>query len=100
MTQLNVKTFEAKISLKNQPSIDMFKLRLGFRERSVSTIFEEVTLDWVSSSATLKEEVDESSMPTPEEKQRMNSVEKQLLSYWQNQVQSTSWNNVKCRISL
>lgn len=100
MTQLDVTTFEAKISLKNQPSIDMFKLKLGFRERSVSTIFEEVTLDWVSNSATLKEDADDNSLPTQEEKQNMNSVEKQLLSYWQNQIKSTSWNIVKSRISL
>ncbi|KAG2172838.1 hypothetical protein INT43_000188 [Umbelopsis isabellina] len=100
MTQLDVKTFEAKISLKNQPSTDMFKLRLGFRERSVSTIFEEVTLDWMTKSATLTEVVDDNSLPTPEEKQKMSTFEEQLLSYWQNQVQSTSWNIVKCRISL
>ncbi|KAM3581216.1 hypothetical protein VKS41_006657 [Umbelopsis sp. WA50703] len=100
MTELDVKTFEAKISLKNQPSIDMFKLRLGFRERSISTIFEEVTLDWVSSSAIPKDHLDDASLPTPEETERMHIFEKQLLSYWQNQVQSASWNIVKSPLSL
>uniref|UniRef100_A0A2A4ISG4 N-acetyltransferase domain-containing protein n=1 Tax=Heliothis virescens TaxID=7102 RepID=A0A2A4ISG4_HELVI len=41
---LNIKLFEAKISLTNTISIKMFK-KLGFQEKSVSEVFQEVTLE-------------------------------------------------------
>jgi len=91
MTELDVKTFEAKISLKNQPSIDMFRSKLGFRERSVSTIFEEVTLDWISSTAPPRVGDEDLSVPTKDELEAMHQVEKQLLTFWSQKVRSTTW---------
>jgi hypothetical protein len=91
MTELGVKTFEAKISLKNQPSIDMFRSKLGFRERSVSTIFEEVTLDWISSTAPPRVGDEDLSVPTKDELEAMHQVEKQLLTFWSQKVRSTTW---------
>ncbi|KAI9144596.1 N-acetyltransferase 9, partial [Paraphysoderma sedebokerense] len=41
---LRISKFVAKISLKNTPSIDLFTRKLGFKEYSVSTVFEETTL--------------------------------------------------------
>jgi hypothetical protein len=93
MTELGVKTFEAKISLKNQPSIDMFCSKLGFRERSVSTIFEEVTLDWKSSTAPKIDGEEDMSEPSQEELETMQRIEKQILGFWEDNVRSTTWEN-------
>lgn len=41
---INIKLFEAKISLTNTISIKMFN-KLGFQEKSVSDVFQEVTLE-------------------------------------------------------
>ncbi|PZC87262.1 alpha/beta-tubulin-N-acetyltransferase 9 [Helicoverpa armigera] len=41
---INIKLFEAKISLTNTISIKMFN-KLGFQEKSVSEVFQEVTLE-------------------------------------------------------
>lgn len=41
---IQLKVFEAKISLSNEISINMFK-KLGFQEKSISEIFQEVTLE-------------------------------------------------------
>ena len=41
---INLKLIEAKISLTNDISIKMFK-KLGFEEKSVSEVFQEVTLE-------------------------------------------------------
>ncbi|KAI9289968.1 GNAT domain-containing protein [Umbelopsis sp. AD052] len=91
MTELGVKKFEAKISLKNQPSIDMFCSKLGFRERSVSTIFEEVTLDWQTSSAQKIDGEEDLPEPTKEELEAMQRVENQILAFWEDNVRSTTW---------
>lgn len=91
ITELGVTTFEAKISLKNQPSVHMFRTKLGFRERSVSTIFEEVTLDWISSTAPCRDSGDDLSVPTKEEMDDMHLAEKKLLTFWKDRVLSTSW---------
>lgn len=51
---INLKVFEAKISLENKISISMFK-KLGFEEKSKSEVFQEITLeknvtdDWLQS---------------------------------------------------
>jgi hypothetical protein len=91
MTALGVKTFEAKISLRNQPSIDMFRSKLGFRERSVSTIFEEITLDWKSSTAQKIVDEEDMSEPSKEEVEAMQRVENQILEFWEDNVRSTNW---------
>ncbi|KAI8067521.1 GNAT domain-containing protein [Gongronella butleri] len=44
--ELEIKTFHAKISTKNTPSIHLFESKLGFYEVSRSAVFEEVTLEW------------------------------------------------------
>lgn len=41
---INLKLIESKISLTNSISIKMFK-KLGFQEKSVSDVFQEVTLE-------------------------------------------------------
>lgn len=41
---LKIDTFEAKIGVGNQPSINLFKNKLGFNEVSYSDAFKEVTL--------------------------------------------------------
>lgn len=41
---IQLKVFEAKISISNEISINMFK-KLGFQEKSRSEIFQEVTLE-------------------------------------------------------
>ncbi|XP_022093665.1 N-acetyltransferase 9-like protein isoform X3 [Acanthaster planci] len=42
-TKLKVRRFIAKIGLQNQPSLALFK-KLGFKQESVSEVFQEVTL--------------------------------------------------------
>jgi hypothetical protein len=91
MMELGVKTFEAKISLKNQPSIDMFCSKLGFRERSVSTIFEEVTLDWKSSTVPMENSEENVPMPTKDELNAMQQVEKEILCFWKDNIHSSAW---------
>lgn len=43
---IHLKTFEAKISLSNSISIKMFQ-KLGFQEKSLSEVFQEITLEKV-----------------------------------------------------
>ncbi|XP_026324061.1 N-acetyltransferase 9 isoform X2 [Hyposmocoma kahamanoa] len=44
ITHINLKTYEAKISLTNEISLGMFK-KLGFEEKSRSDVFHEITLE-------------------------------------------------------
>ena len=46
ITELGLKTFHSKISLTNQPSIDLFTKKLGFYPVSTSQVFQETTLEW------------------------------------------------------
>ncbi|CAH1643272.1 unnamed protein product [Spodoptera littoralis] len=50
---INLKTFEAKISLSNSISIKMFQ-KLGFQEKSLSEIFQEITLEKVVNTEWIK----------------------------------------------
>ncbi|ORX52330.1 acyl-CoA N-acyltransferase [Hesseltinella vesiculosa] len=44
--KLGLKTFHAKISTKNTPSIELFETKLGFYQVAKSEVFQEVTLEW------------------------------------------------------
>ena len=48
---LGVKTFRAKIGFDNAPSLALFRDKMKFREKSVSDVFREVTLEHVSTIA-------------------------------------------------
>ncbi|KAH9638954.1 hypothetical protein HF086_005035 [Spodoptera exigua] len=50
---INLKIFEAKISLSNNISIKMFQ-KLGFQEKSLSEVFQEVTLEKVVNEEWMK----------------------------------------------
>ncbi|OAD02691.1 hypothetical protein MUCCIDRAFT_111873 [Mucor lusitanicus CBS 277.49] len=93
---IGLKTFHAKISLKNDPSINLFKSQFGYYETAVSTVFQEITLEWTllepSSTVKLDEYGNEieayGSKATPEQHSTVLSVHKDLMDYWNNHVKT------------
>lgn len=90
---IGLKTFHAKISLKNDPSINLFKSKFGYYEIAVSTIFEEITLEWTLLEA-MPPRIDEygneieayGSKATAEQHNRVLEVYKQLTEFWDAKV--------------
>lgn len=98
MEVIGIKTFQAKVSLKNDPSINLFKSKFGFYEVSVSQVFEEVVLEWT----VLKpgpSKIDEygneieayGSKATSEQLDRVSKVQKDLIYNWSNNVKSSNY---------
>ncbi|KAI8375709.1 GNAT domain-containing protein [Choanephora cucurbitarum] len=94
---LDVKTFHAKVSLKNQPSIQLFQSKFKYYPISVSTVFEEMTLEW-SLMTPLETPVDEHGDPiecygakaSPNDRAQIKEVHQQLMDYWHHQVKIDS----------
>lgn len=96
---IGLKTFHAKISLKNDPSINLFKSKFGYYEVAVSTIFEEITLEWTLLEAVppRKDEYGNEieaygSKATPEQHNRVLDVHKQLIEFWKTKVHTSKYN--------
>ena len=95
---LDVKTFHAKVSLKNQPSIQLFQSKFKYYPISVSTVFEEMTLEWSLMTPPLETPVDEHGDPiecygakaSPNDRAQVREVHQQLMDYWHHQVKIDS----------
>jgi len=96
---IGLKTFHAKISLKNDPSIHLFQSKFGYYEIAVSTVFQEITLEWTllepSSTVKLDELGNEieayGSKATPEQHSTVLSVHKDLIDYWNSTVKTGNY---------
>ncbi|KAG1172826.1 hypothetical protein G6F70_005405 [Rhizopus microsporus] len=80
MEELGVKTFHAKISLKNEPSIQLFESKFGYYPVSVSEIFQETTLEWSLLDNT-----------TSKDHERIIKVQQEILNFFHNHVDSITW---------
>jgi hypothetical protein len=96
MEVIGLKTFQAKISLKNQPSINLFQSKFAFYQVSISQVFEEIVLEWTLLEACTEMKRDEQgneiecygSKATKEQHEKVLQVYKELIYYWKT--------NVKC----
>ncbi|KAI9480773.1 MAG: GNAT domain-containing protein [Benjaminiella poitrasii] len=100
MEALGVKTFQAKISLKNPPSINLFKSKFCYYEVAVSTVFQEISLEWTLLEPT-PPKMDEygneiesyGSKATPEQRNDVQRVYKELIDYWRSSVTTCKYDS-------
>lgn len=85
LTHLDIITFQAKISLKNTPSVDLFTQHLGFIAISVSEVFQETTLEW-----SVKELEDDENCKSVEKIGKVREIRDAILEEWKN-VMEGSW---------
>lgn len=79
-------TFHAKISLSNEPSIELFKKKLQFYPVSTSQVFNETTLEWSLRNPASTSEEDEDTYgakATKEQKENIAEMHKQLNDMWE-----------------
>ncbi|KAG1151554.1 hypothetical protein G6F37_005705 [Rhizopus arrhizus] len=89
MVELGLKTFHAKISLKNEPSIQLFKSKFGYYPVSVSEVFQETTLEW---SLLESDDLDAyGSKATSEDRKRILAVQNEILHYYESHVHSMTY---------
>ncbi|KAL0078653.1 GNAT domain-containing protein [Phycomyces blakesleeanus] len=98
ITDLGLNTFHAKISLTNQPSIDLFTQKLGFYQVSLSTVFQETTLEWslndVANAIAKYDDPDfepYGSKATKEQRHTVELMQKSLLDDWNKFVRREKW---------
>lgn len=95
---LGFKTFQAKISLSNEPSINLFKSQFGFYQVSISQVFEEVVLEWSilePAPAKMDEYGNEiecyGSKATKEQREKVLQVKNELIRFWNENVKSSDY---------
>ncbi|KAI9310312.1 GNAT domain-containing protein [Dichotomocladium elegans] len=99
LTELGIKTFHAKISMANEPSINLFKDKLGFYPVSESQIFREVTLEWSlctpGPSVTCDDDQEPSygSMASADQRKKIKSIQDEVLQLWTTTVQKEQWDD-------
>lgn len=98
MEVLGLKTFQAKISIDNEPSVNLFKSQFGFYQVSISHVFEEVVLEWTllepapSKIDEYGNEVESyGSKATTEQRNRVLRVKNDLFNYWRINVKSSNY---------
>ncbi|KAI8365212.1 GNAT domain-containing protein [Radiomyces spectabilis] len=93
--ELGLRTFHAKISLANEPSIELFKKKLAFYPVSISNAFQEITLEWSINNppSVIGEDEEEpyGFKATPEQKTAINAMREDLISYWNTGVRKVDW---------
>lgn len=102
MEVIGLKTFQAKISLKNEPSINLFKTKFAYYQVSISTVFEEVVLEWTLLEPSTPNKIDEygneiepyGSKATLEQHTKVLEMHKELMNYWKNKVKSGEYDEI------
>jgi hypothetical protein len=102
MEVTGLKTFQAKISLKNEPSINLFKTKFAYYQASISTVFEEVVLEWTLLEPNTPAKIDEygneivpyGSKATLEQHTKVLKMHKELIFYWANNVISSEYDKI------
>ncbi|KAJ8662974.1 hypothetical protein O0I10_001150 [Lichtheimia ornata] len=95
LIELGIRTFHAKISLSNQPSIDLFTKKLGFYPVSESRAFQEVTLEWSlcapPAQITSDNEDAYGAKATTAQRETIADIQKEVTSLWNNKIQKAQW---------
>ena len=95
LIELGIRTFHAKISLSNQPSIDLFTKKLGFYRVSESRAFQEVTLEWslCPPPAAITSDTEDAygAKATTAQRETIADIQKEVTSLWNNKIQKTQW---------
>ncbi|KAG0172338.1 N-acetyltransferase 9 [Apophysomyces sp. BC1034] len=88
LVDLGLRTFHAKISLTNQPSIDLFKTKLKFYEIAVSSVFQETTLEWSIQDAKDAKDEEEAygSKATTEQRENIHGLHDLLTKFWHTNI--------------
>ncbi|KAI8385699.1 GNAT domain-containing protein [Blakeslea trispora] len=95
---LGLKTFHAKVSLKNEPSIQLFQTKFGFYQVSISTVFEEMTLEWslVTPPSNVLDEDGNAiesygAKASLKDREQVQHIHQSLMDYWHHQVKAGSY---------
>lgn len=95
LIELGFRTFHAKISLSNQPSIDLFTKKLGFYPVSESRAFQEVTLEWSlcapPAQITSDNEDAYGAKATTAQRETIAEIQKEVTSLWNNNIRKVQW---------
>ena len=102
ITELGLKTFHSKISLTNQPSIDLFTKKLGFYPVSTSQVFQETTLEWsclpkhdknISSGENDDDEEEEryGAKATDEQRKMNQDMRDSLIELYNTKIRKEKW---------
>ncbi|KAI9304118.1 GNAT domain-containing protein [Cunninghamella echinulata] len=98
LKELGLKTFHAKISMKNQPSIQLFEKKLSYYLVSSSEIFQETTLEWsinqplISTTVSDDDDVQYGSLATQDQKELCQKMNKALIKLWDDDIIKMKWN--------
>ncbi|CAO3593242.1 unnamed protein product [Absidia cylindrospora] len=99
LKELGIKTFHAKISMKNQPSIHLFESKLTYYPVSSSEIFQETTLEWSiqqqKDTDTNDEEDNYGSKATIDQRQACQALYDSLMDLWKNDIKTLDWDNLE-----
>ncbi|KAI8337915.1 GNAT domain-containing protein [Chlamydoabsidia padenii] len=97
LKELGIKTFHAKISMKNKPSIHLFESKLAYYPVSSSEIFQETTLEWSIQQQqprmTNNDDDDDyyGSKATATQKQACQALYDNLIDLWDNGINKLNW---------
>jgi hypothetical protein len=94
MKELGLKTFHAKISLKNQPSIQLFESKFNYYEIAKSEVFQEITLEWTLLESTTQVKMDDygneieayGSKATAEQRHKVKEMNTSVIAHYQKVV--------------
>ncbi|KAI9266643.1 GNAT domain-containing protein [Phascolomyces articulosus] len=89
ITELGLKTFHSKISLTNQPSIELFTKKLGFYPVSTSQVFQETTLEWSCHPKSNNESY--GSKATDEQRQLNHDMRDALIELYTSKIKKDQW---------
>jgi hypothetical protein len=90
LRELGIKTFHAKISMKNEPSIRLFETKLAYYPVSCSEIFQETTLEW-SVQQPGNDEEGYGAKATALQKQACQALHDSLMDLWTTGIDTLEW---------
>lgn len=88
LNELGLLTFHAKISLSNEPSIELFKKKLNFYPVSTSQVFNETTLEWSLCNPVSPSEGEDAygAKATRDQKEEISKMHKHLIELWEKSI--------------